>query len=190
MEAIYLFVNASKGLSAVQIFRDLDVQHKTAFVLMHKLREALAADVREVEVDGAAIGGHVRPANRSEKHRVMVVLHLRSGRTLTRPFLKEAQGVDFARQRIAPCSVISADEAAHWDQLAPDVGLQNIHQSQACSLDGAHTNHAESFFSRLKRMTGGQHLKLEGHSISAPMLPMPHGLRATRGRATVIWRIA
>ena len=40
--AICLFVNASKGLSAVQLSRDLDVQYKTAFVLMHKLREAMA----------------------------------------------------------------------------------------------------------------------------------------------------
>ena len=36
--AICLLVNASKGLSAVQLSRDLDVQYKTAFVLMHKLR--------------------------------------------------------------------------------------------------------------------------------------------------------
>ena len=40
--AICLFVNASKGLSAVQLSRDLDVQYKTAFVLMHKLREVMA----------------------------------------------------------------------------------------------------------------------------------------------------
>ncbi|NNX19929.1 IS1595 family transposase, partial [Roseobacter sp. HKCCD8979] len=44
--AICLFVNASKGLSAVQLSRDLDVQHKTAFVLMHKLREAMIAETR------------------------------------------------------------------------------------------------------------------------------------------------
>ena len=42
LAAICLVVNASKGLSAVQLSRDLDVQHKTAFVLMHKLREAMA----------------------------------------------------------------------------------------------------------------------------------------------------
>ena len=63
--AICLFVNASKGLSAVQLSRDLDVQYKTAFVLMHKLREVMAAETRDmrlsghVEVDGAAFGGHV-----------------------------------------------------------------------------------------------------------------------------------
>lgn len=42
--AICLVVNASKGLSAVQLSRDLNVQHKTAFVLVHKLREVMAAE--------------------------------------------------------------------------------------------------------------------------------------------------
>lgn len=117
--AICLFVHASKGLSAVQLSRDLDVQHKTAFVLMHKLREALASETRhtlldgEVEIDGAASGGHVRPANRREdrvdrrrlghrsgKRRIVVVLRQRGGRTLTKTFLREAQGVAFVRERI------------------------------------------------------------------------------------------
>ncbi len=69
LAAICLFVNAAKGASALQLSRDLDVQYKTAFVLAHKLREALAAETAElklnntVEVDGAYFGGHVRRAN-------------------------------------------------------------------------------------------------------------------------------
>ncbi|GAW37454.1 hypothetical protein RA2_04537 [Roseovarius sp. A-2] len=56
---------------------------------------------REVKVDGAAFGGHVRPANlrerriarqrlgnRSGKRRVVVVLRQRGGRTLMRAFLR------------------------------------------------------------------------------------------------------
>jgi hypothetical protein len=46
LAAICLFVNAAKGTSALQFSRDLDVQYKTAFVLAHKLREALAAETR------------------------------------------------------------------------------------------------------------------------------------------------
>ena len=95
-----------------------DVQHKTAFVLMHKLREAMAVETRdatlsgEVEVDGAAFGGHVRPANaredridrrlldnRSGRRRIVVVLRQRGGRTLTRTFLREAEAIDFAKER-------------------------------------------------------------------------------------------
>ena len=65
LAAIAIFVNAVKGISALQLGRDLDVQYKTAFVLAHKLREAIGADQDgaklsdEVEVDGAYFGGHL-----------------------------------------------------------------------------------------------------------------------------------
>lgn len=179
--AICLFVNASKGLSAVQLSRDLNIQHKTAFVLMHKLREALAAETREielageVEVDGATFGGHVRPANaredrvdrrllanRSGKRRFVIALRQRGGRTLTRTFLREAEGVAFAQERIAHGSALSADEVAHWDLLEPAFDVRRINHSDAYSRDGVHTNLAESFFSRLRRMVGGQHHRV-GH---------------------------
>ncbi len=39
--AIAIYANAAKGLSALQLSRDLDVQYKSAFVLMHKLRQSL-----------------------------------------------------------------------------------------------------------------------------------------------------
>ena len=179
-------MNASKGLSAVQLSRDLDVQHKTAFVLMHKLREVMAAETRDmrlsghVEVDGAAFGGHVRPANarkdrvdrrllrnRSGKRRVVVALRQRGGSTLTRTFLREAEGVGFARERIAPGSTISADEIAHWDRLEPGFDVYRINHSDAYSRDGVHTNLAESFFARLRRMVGGQHHKVGGRLLGA-----------------------
>lgn len=153
---------------------------------MHKLREAMTAETRglkpagEVEVDGAAFGGHVRPANlreqrvdrrrlanQSGKRRVVVVLRQRGGRTLTRSFLREAQGVGFARDRIAPGTTVSADEIAHWDLLEPEFDMRRINHSEAYSRDGVHTNLAESFFSRLRRMIGGQHLKVEGRYLDA-----------------------
>lgn len=36
-----LYVNATKGLSALQVARDLNAQYKTTFVLLHKIKEAL-----------------------------------------------------------------------------------------------------------------------------------------------------
>lgn len=107
--AIVLFSNEVKGKSMLALARDLDVQYKTAFVLAHKLREAMASSVkelqiggdgREAEIDGAYFGGHVRPANRaadrvdrrlaenqSGRRRVVVVMRERGGRTLTQVFL-------------------------------------------------------------------------------------------------------
>jgi hypothetical protein len=99
--AIAIFVNGAKGHSALQLSRDLDCQYKTAFVMAHKIREALASEANgatvsgEVEVDGAYFGGHVRPANKKAdridrrlaenqtgKRRVVVIMRERKGRTL------------------------------------------------------------------------------------------------------------
>jgi len=71
--AIAIFVNGAKGHSALQLSRDLDCQYKTAFVLAHKLREAMGSEVHSpdqpelsgtVEIDGMYAGGNVKPANR------------------------------------------------------------------------------------------------------------------------------
>jgi transposase-like protein len=42
LAAIVIFVNEVKGKSALALSRDLDIQYKTAFVLAHKIREAMA----------------------------------------------------------------------------------------------------------------------------------------------------
>jgi len=62
LAAIAIFVNGAKGYSALQLSRDLDCQYKTAFVLTHKLRQAMAAGMEsrmlrgEIEIDGAYFG--------------------------------------------------------------------------------------------------------------------------------------
>jgi hypothetical protein len=50
LAAIVLFVNAVKGISALQLGRDLDISYKAAFVLAHKLREAMAAELAAIAV--------------------------------------------------------------------------------------------------------------------------------------------
>jgi transposase-like protein len=177
LAAICLFVNGAKGMSAVQFSRDLDVQYKTAFVLAHKLREALSAETRdetldgEVEIDGAYFGGHVRQenrvedradrrlkANQSDRRRVVVALRQRAGRTL--PFVRnrEADGVEIARARLSANTRVFADEATHWDVLEMQFPTTRINHSEAYSEGhGKHTNQVESYFSRLRRMVAGQH---------------------------------
>lgn len=68
--AIAIFTNAVKGISALQLSRDLDIQYKTAFVLAHKIRESLleqrdaSALSGEIHMDGAYVNGHIRPKNK------------------------------------------------------------------------------------------------------------------------------
>jgi transposase-like protein len=117
--AIAIFVNGAKGHSALQLSRDLDCQYKTAFVLAHKIREALADEKRdetvsgEVEIDGAYFGGYVKPANWTEnrrdrrllenqtgKRRVVVIMRERNGITLPFVFRSEAQSISAIASRV------------------------------------------------------------------------------------------
>lgn len=176
LAAICIFVNAAKGVSALQLSRDLKCQHKTAFVLSHKLREAMAAETKgatlsgDVEIDGAYFGGHIRPANlkvnridrrlgkyQTGKRRVVIALRQRKGRTLSFVSTSEGDGVDIAKNVVARTATMHADEGSHWDALHDGWKTRRINHSEAYSLDEGCTNQAESYFSRLRRMVRGQH---------------------------------
>ena len=178
---ICLFVNAVKGVSSLQFARDMGCHAKTAFVMLHKLREAVAAETKneklfgEIEIDGAYFGGHIRPANLKEnridrrlwvhqtnKRRVVVALRQRGGRTMPFVSTSESHGVLIATSTVKPGSTMIADEAAHWNALHASYKTDRINHSEAYSLDGVHTNFVESYFSRLRRMVQGQH-----HFVSA-----------------------
>jgi transposase-like protein len=177
LAAICITVNASKGVSMVQLSRDLDCQYKTAFVLAHKLREAMAQEVHtgevlagHVEIDGAFFGGHIRPENRKEdrkdrrrrenqtgKRRVVIALRERAGRTLPFVSKREAEGVALALENVSRTATMSADEASHWDDLHNGWVVDRVNHSLHYSDHGKHTNMVESYFSRLRRMVVGQH---------------------------------
>src|SRR5277367_1119791 len=138
--AITVFINEVKGKSALALSRDLDVQYKTAFVLAHKMREAMASELKgmrlggegeTVEVDGGYFGGYVKPANRKEnrrdrrlaanqngKRQCVVVIRERDGKVLPAAFRSESSALSFIRNRVARETEIMADEAASWNDLA------------------------------------------------------------------------
>ena len=177
LAGICFFVTGSKGMSAVQFSRTMDVQYKTAWVFCHKMRESLADETDnvtlsgEVEIDGCYVGGHVRPNNRKEdrvdrrrkenqngERRVVIALRERYGRTI--PFVGklESEGVSIARGIVEEGSTIFADEASHWDMLNWDFKTGRVNHSTEYSLkNGKHTNWVESYFARLRKMIGGQH---------------------------------
>jgi len=191
LAATAIFVNAVKGISALQLGRDLDVQYKTAFVLAHKLREAIAKEQSDiqlsgvVEVDGAYVGGHVKPENQKAdrkdrrlasqqtgKRQSVVVARERNGKTLPFVVAKEADAVALIRERVAMGSIVHADEAGGWDQLHAYYDVKRINHSVAFSKDGACTNQAESYFSRLRRAEMGQHHHISGKYLAAYAVEM------------------
>ncbi len=184
LAGIAIFVSAVKGISALQLGRDLDVQYRTAFVLAHKLREAIGSQQMQgdvsgvVEIDGAYFGGHTKQENKKAerkdrrlvvppKRQSVVVARQRDGKTLPFVFGKEADAVATLRQRIATGSIVHADEAGGWDALHAHFDMRRINHSVAFSLDGACTNQAESYFSRLRRAELGQHHHISGKYLIA-----------------------
>jgi transposase-like protein len=184
LAAIAVFCNEVKGKSALALSRDLGLSYKTSFVLLHKLREAMAEEMRGrvvggegkvAEIDGGHFGGYVKPANEKEhrrdrrlaqnqngKRKVVVVIRERGGASVPAVFGSESQAASFIRARIAKGTTVHADEASAWDGLHERFEMKRIDHSQAYSFDGACTNQAEEYFSRLRRAEIGIHHHIAG----------------------------
>ncbi len=190
--AIALYSNCAKGMSALQMSRDLDVQYKTAFVLCHKLRESLVDVHTEkltgtVEIDGAYVNKHVRPKNiraeridrrlaknQNPKKRAIIVIRQRSvsgkGADKTRVFLTKTESqnstLKLALNNIDTSATIHADEHHAYDILHSALPMQRvIHAQHYRGPQGQCTNQAESFFSRFRRMQNGQNHKFDNNYV-------------------------
>ncbi len=182
-----IFMNEVQGKSALAISRDLGLVYKTAFVLLHKLREALAGEMKNrviggdgkvAETDGAYFGGYIKPANLCEnrrdrrlaknqngKRQVVVIVRERGGNSVPAIFKSESHAANFIKSRVAKGTTLNADEAGSWDGLHKNFEVARINHEEAYSLDGACTNWAESYFSRLRRSEIGHH-----HHVAGPYL--------------------
>jgi transposase-like protein len=184
LAAIAIFCNEVKGKSALALSRDLCISYKCAFVLLHKLREAMAEEMKgrvvggegkTAEVDGGYFGGYVKPANmkadrldrrytrnQSGKRKVVVIVRERGGNSVPAVFSSESRAASFIKARIAKGTVVHADEAGSWDGLHERFEMKRINHQEAYSLDGACTNQAEEYFSRLRRSEIGHHHHIAG----------------------------
>jgi transposase-like protein len=184
LAAIVIFVNGAKGVAALQLSRDLDCQYKTAFVLTHKLREAMAQELADrqlngiVEIDGAYFGGYVKQENekadrkdlrlkmnRTGKRQCVVIMRERGGRSLPFVVANEGDAVPYVRERVGTLATIHADEGSGWDALHAGWDTRRVNHSILFYDKGVCTNQAESFFSRLRRAEVGTH-----HHIAGPYL--------------------
>lgn len=192
--ALTLFANAAKGISALQLSREIDVQYKTALVLLHKIREAINESRDEtpmdgvVEMDGCYVSHYIRPANNVEERidrRLAVnqnpnkrcVINLRqlsdiphggAVRTLTFVARGESNAAisSIVSRYVLPTAIIHADEATGYDVLHARNEMRRInHSGGAYSNNNACTNQSESFNARLRRMEIGVIHRLSGKYV-------------------------
>ncbi|MGA9796296.1 MAG: IS1595 family transposase [Rhizomicrobium sp.] len=184
LAAIAIFCNEVKGKSMLAMSRDLGLSYKSAFVLCHKMREAMAEEMKGrtiggagkvAEIDGGYFGGYVKPANhienrvdrrlaqnRTGKRKSVIIVRERNGNSVPAVFPSEGAAVNWIKSRIQPGTIVNADEAAGWDSLNARFEMRRINHKEAYSADGACTNMAEEFFSRLRRAEIGHHHHIAG----------------------------
>jgi len=184
LAAIAIFCNEVKGKSALALSRDLGLSYKAAFVLAHKLREAMAEELRGrtvggagkvAEIDGGYFGGYIKPANHVEnrrdrrlafnqngKRKAVVIIRERDGKSLPAVFKSEGAALAWIKKRIQPGTIVNADEAPSWNDLHSRFEMRRIDHSKAYSAEGACTNNAEEFFSRMRRAEIGHHHHISG----------------------------
>ena len=187
LAAIVVFMNEVKGKNALALSRDLGMSHKACWVMLHKLREAMAEEFRGrkvggegkvAEVDGAYFGGHVRPANYKEnrrdrrlvmnqsgKRQSVIIVRERNGHSLPAVFRSESAALSWIKSRVLPGTIVNADEAQGWNDLQSKYEMKRINHQEAYSDGEACTNQAESYFSRLRRGELGHF-----HHVSGPYL--------------------
>ncbi len=169
--AIFGFISSARGTPAIVISNTCGINYRTAYLLLHRAREAMAFAQQgrkltgKVEVDGMQIGMNRRPPNEhrqwtkgyntAKQH--VVVMRQRKGPTLTFVLKKESEAIPLLYQYIDPAATLYLDMGVHWvkevERLATHFDkVEYLNHSQfRADPFGVHTNSAESFNDRLRR---------------------------------------
>ncbi len=186
--AVFLMVEARKGVSANQMKRTLGVSYKTAWYLCHCIRAAMSVDYAPltgtVELDETYVGGKrkfrgvaggrgpVKGSNTLAKKTVVMGALARDGnlvmRVEKRANRKTAEA--FITSHVAGDTPnIYTDGARHLRKLGEDFDTNHEsvnHEAEEWVRGDVHTNGIESAWSLLKRSIVGSY-----HQLSAKHLP-------------------
>ena len=184
LAAIAIFCNEVKGKSALALSRDLGLSYKSAFVLLHKLREAMAEEMKgrvvggegkEAEIDGGIFrrlceapptcasialtaAPRTRPASARPWSSCASATAIRS-RPCSRPKARPSTSSGRASRPAPSCM---PTKRRHGMRCTRRFEMKRINHQEAYSLDGACTNWAEEFFSRMRRVEIGHHHHIAG----------------------------
>jgi hypothetical protein len=96
------------------------------------------------------------------KRQVVLIVRDRNGNSVPAVFKAESHAAAFILARVSTGTKLNADEAGSRDSLHANFEVPRINHDEAYSLEGARTNMAESYFSRLCRSEIGLHHHVAG----------------------------
>ena len=171
--AFHLLCSSKKGISSLQLQRELDLgSYRTALFMTHRIREAMSGPLEDalegtVEMDETYVGGKPRPGDgkvhkrgRGTSKTPVVAVVERNGKSQSEPVEHvDTETLDaIANENIDETATLMTDELSSYHGVGKKFsGGHGIvsHSSgeyvRYANGGAIHTNTAESFFALLKR---------------------------------------